>query len=400
MAVDESFFAEVLGIKRPWNVGSVELNADGSEAHVYVNTARGSMFTCPVCGKECKVHDFYERTWRDLDLGRAKTTVHARIPRTECPEHGVKQISVEWAREYSRQTLNFERKCMEMMKEMPLNAVSRIMRISDDALWNILTSYVNAAMEKVDMSKVTKLGVDETSCRRGHDYIALFVDMDSHHVLFAVPGRGSDTVGEFAKWLESHGGSVANITDISCDMSSAFISGINENFPGAKITLDRFHVMHLATDAVDEVRKDVQASKKVSLKIRYQLLTRKERLSEEDSMRLNAVLKENMLIGSAYIIKEMLGDLYLLDSEEHGRMHLTRWVSLASKGVHKAIKRLAATVSKHFERILRWFASRLSNGVLEGINSVIQAVKRMARGYKVHENMITMLYLRGAGVVI
>jgi len=403
MAVDESFFEEVLGIRRPWEVGSVSLSENGKEAYVSVSTVRGSMFSCPVCGKECKVHDFYEREWRDLDLGNAATIIRARIPRTDCPEHGVKQISVPWAREYSRMTLNFERRCIEMMKEMPVNAVSRLMRVSDDVLWKIISSYVHIAMDKVDMSNVRKLGIDETSCRKGHDYITIFADMDTRKVLFATPGKSSDAVREFVSWLEKHNGSAENITDVSCDMSKAYIFGVNEALPNAKITLDRFHVMKLANKAVDDVRKDVQKDKKESLKIKYQLLMRRKKLSKDfpdELKKLDIVLKENILIGSAYVLKEMLGDLYLLESEDVGLVHLDKWIVLASAGVHDSMKKLSETISKYKELILQWFSSRISNGIMEGINSVIQAVKRMARGYRVRDNMITMLYLRGSGISI
>jgi len=400
MDVDESFFADAFGIDDGWTVTSAVLDDDKRTSRITIEPRRGRTFKCPVCGRECKVHDTYERTWRDLDLGLTACMVHARVPRTDCPEHGVRQISVPWAREYSRQTLNFERKCLAMMREMPVNAVARIMRISDDVLWSILGRYVSEAMDGVDMSGVRRIGVDETSCRKGQDYITLFADMDTRKVLFAIHGKDSGTVKAFVSWLVKHGGSPEDITDVSCDMGSAFLKGVGEELPKAKVTLDRFHVMQLANEAVDGVRKDVQYSKKVKLNIRYQLLSRRKNLSSKNAEKLDVVLKENQMIGSAYILKEMLGDMYLLDSRKYGAIHLDRWISLASAAVHDRMKKLAETISKHKEDILRWFDSGLSNGVMEGINSVIQAVKRMARGYRLPENMITMVYLRGAGIRI
>jgi transposase len=400
MDVNDSFFADAFGIDDGWIVMSVVLDPDKKTSRIRVEPAKDGRFKCPMCGKECKVHDTYERTWRDLDLGLTVCVVHAKVPRTDCPEHGVKQISVPWAREYSRQTLNFERRCLEMIREMPVNAVARTMRISDDVLWNILGSYLSKAMDGVDMSRVRRIGIDETSCRKGHDYITLFVDMDTRKVLFAVHGRDSGTVKVFVSWLISHGGSPEKITDVSCDMGSPFLKGVSEELPKAKVTLDRFHVMKLANDALNTVRTDVQASKKKKLRIKYQLLSRRKNLCEKKAEELDIVLKENAMIGSAYVLKEMLGDMYLLEEKEHGKKYLDRWISFASAGVHNAVKKLARTISKHKEGILMWFDSKLSNGVLEGINSVIQGVKRMARGYRRPENMIAMLYLRGAGIVL
>jgi len=400
MAVDESYFAKILRIEDPWTVTKVELDEHAGVSHVYVSTLRGKGFPCPVCRKECKVHDFYEREWRTLDLGSTKCIVHARVPRTECPEHGVKQINVVWAREYSRYTIDFEHKCMKLIREMPVNAAARFMRMSDDALWVILRHYVDEAMKNLDFQHVRRIGIDETSCKKGHDYITVFVDMDSGRILFATPGRDSGTVGAFVEWFESHGGSAEHITDVSCDMSQAFALGVSSNLKNAKITLDRFHVMQLATKTVDDVRRSVQNEKKIKLSIRFPLLRRRKDLRKRDLEELGPVLKENMLIASAYMLKEMLGDLYLLENEEYGKHYLEKWIRLASKGVHDKVKTLAKTISEHADGILRWFVSRLSNGILEGLNSVIQAVKRMARGYKRHENMITMTYIRGSGIIL
>ena len=394
MAVDESYFAKVLGIGRPWKVVSVILDEKEEETHVTVGTERGSTFPCPECGRECKIHDFYDREWRSLDLGSSRCIIRAKVPRTDCPEHGVRQIPVPWAREYSRYSLRFERMCMRMISEMPVDAVARMVRMSDDSLWRIMDFYVEEANRRRDLSGVKRVGVDETQCKKGQDYISVFVDMDTRKVLFATPGRDSDTVKRFVGFLKEHGGSVDNITDVSSDMSSAFLSGVAEHIPKAKVTLDRFHVMQLAGEAVDEVRKSVQKDKKIKLNIKYQLLKNRKRLSEEEASELDDILEENMLIASAYMLKEMLGDLYLLENEAYGRIHLDKWIRMASAGVHESVKTLAETISLHKEGILKWFASKLSNGILEGINSVIQLVKRMARGYRDRSNMINMLYLK------
>ena len=287
-----------------------------------------------------------------------------------------------------------------MIREMPVNAVARIMRISDDVPWGILHHFVLLAMDRVDMNSVRRIGIDETSCRKGHDYITLFVDMDSHKVLFATDGKGSDMVKEFIIWFKEHKGRPDLITDVSCDMSAAFLSGIAGELPNAKVTLDRFHIMKLATEAVDKVRKTINGVKKLELKNRFWLLKRNSRLKGHEKEQLDIVLKENVDLGRAYMIKEMLGDMYLLDRREDGELYLDRWISFSSAGVPDPVKHLSKTVKTHRDGILQWFDSHLSNGVLEGINSVIQGVKRMARGYRLPRNMITMIYLRGSGISV
>jgi len=400
MAVDESYFAKALGIDRSWKVDKVLLNEASGVTDLYVSAVRGGTFPCPVCGRECKVHDTYERTWRDLDMGLTMCMVHAKVPRTDCPEHGVKQIEVPWAREYSRQTLNFERRCLDMIAEMPVNAVARTMRISDDVLWGILYSFVEGARKNIDMSRVRRIGIDETSCRRRHNYITIFVDLDTRKVLFATVGRSSETVKEFVKDLIEHGGSPENITDVSCDMGGPFIKGITENLPKAHLTFDKFHVMQMANIAVETVRKDMIKTKeeKTKWKIKNLLMYRRKHLSPAKAEKLDLFLKENETIGKAYILKEMLGDIYLMETKKEAEERFDLWVTFASKAVHETMRELAEHLAAHKEGILKWFDSRISNGILEGINSVIQGVKRMARGYRLPENMITMLYLRSSGI--
>jgi len=183
-------FERILQLGKDWEVLSVETDHDEEQVDVFVGTkARGVKFVCPCCGELCKVHDFRGRTWRSLDVGAYKCVVHADLPRTDCPKCGVKQVVPEWAREYSRHSLAFERRCIEMVRDMPVAAAARLMRIDDGSLWLMLEHFVDIAMSGVDMSGVKRVGVDETSRQKGHKYITIFVDMDTNKVLFATVGK-------------------------------------------------------------------------------------------------------------------------------------------------------------------------------------------------------------------
>jgi transposase len=400
MAVAESAFGDMLKLDEKWSVLDVAVDKENETTHIYVGTERGETFPCPVCGRQCKAHDYQERVWRDLDMGSFRCEVHAGIPRTVCPEHGIKQVNVPWAREFSRHTRYFEKRCFELIREMPLNAASRIMRVSDDMLWSLVTAYVNGAMSRIDLSKVKRIGIDETSCRRGHDYISLFIDLDSGDVVFATPGKDSGTIGSFIVWLKEHGGDAGNITDVSCDMSPAFIKGITENFPDAEITFDKFHVLKMVNEAIDGVRREEHSKNAGIVNVRYALLRRPENLKEGEKERLEDILKDNTNIMLAYGLKESMWTMYRLDSYEDAKKHMELWLSQTEKMCPKPFMKFADTVRSHLEGILRWHVSKISNGILEGTNSVIQAVKRMARGYKKTENMISMIYLRSAGISI
>jgi transposase len=401
MAVDESEFRFFLGLSDDWSITDVDSDHTDKIVRIAVGTPRGKMFPCPECGKMCSAHDFQPRTWRGLDMGEYKCEISARLPRTACPECGIKTVSPEWTRPYSRFTLNFERRCLDLVGDMPVASAAGYMGISDDTLWNMLTHFVDISMKGVDMSSVRKVGVDETSCRRGHDYISIFIDLDSHKVLFAVPGRGSSVIGSFREYLEKHNGKASCITDFSCDMSPSFISGISESFPSADITFDKFHVMKIVGEAVDTVRRSESAKNRVAIGMRYALLKDPKNLSAIQKEEVDNILKENRNIMFAYGFKESMRVMFSLPNPDYARRHLATLLLLAEADDSPVpVRNAAATIRRHFEGILRWHLSELTNAVLEGTNSVIQAVKRMARGYKHPENMISMLYIRSAGIRI
>ncbi|MDR3282284.1 MAG: ISL3 family transposase [Candidatus Methanoplasma sp.] len=397
MSFKEDDFRAVLRLGEEWKVLSAETDHASETVVVRVGSDRGQRFPCPGCGKACPAHDFIEREWRSLDVGAYRCVVRARLPRTDCPECGVRQVVPGWAREYSRYSIPFERRCMGLVADMPVASVARHMGVSDDALWLIAKHYVDAAMGGVDMSCVTNVGVDETSSKRGHDYITIFVDMDTRRTLFATEGKDSSAVERFADFLEAHGGDRNKVASVSSDMSAAFICGVRESLPKAAITFDRFHVMKLANDAVDEVRKEESAKTADLADARYLLARNRRDLSEGQKARVRLLFKDNVRIMAAYGVKEALATMYRLSCKDAARVHMYTWLGM-SESCTGPIKRLAETVRAHLEGIVQWHDSKVTNAVLEGLNSVIQAVRRMARGYRRAESMITILYLRSAGI--
>ncbi|WP_460541410.1 helix-turn-helix domain-containing protein, partial [Halomonas garicola] len=200
---------------------------------LYVEAERGSLYPCPECGEACPAHDFADKTWRHLNFFQHHCYLHARVPRTKCPEHGVKRIEVPWARPGSDFTLLFEQAAMSLVKEMPVLAVSRQLEISDKRLWRIVHHYVGRMLGQLDLSNVATVGVDETASRRGQRYVTVFLDMQRKQepVIFAVPGHGKDAIKAFSAFLAAHGGDPDNVVEVVCDMSQAFLSGVAEYLP-------------------------------------------------------------------------------------------------------------------------------------------------------------------------
>jgi transposase len=249
-------FTAALGLSAPWRVTRTEF--DGAQLDLYLDFSRGARFACPAkdCAQgACPVHDTADKTWRHMDFFQYKALLHARLPRVLCLEHGVRQVSVSWARPGSGFTMLFEALALTFAKVMPVAKVAELTREHDTRIWRVLEHHVGAARDQENFSAVTKVGMDETSARKGQDYVSIFADMMRRRVLFATEGRDAATVARFATDLAAHGGDPKTVTDTSSDMSTAFISGIGEHLPNATMTFDRFHLAAKLSEAVDAVRR-------------------------------------------------------------------------------------------------------------------------------------------------
>lgn len=389
-------FALALGVTEPWYVAKIDLWPEQRQLDIVIDFRRGGSFPCPECGQVgCKAYDSEDKRWRHLNFFQYATMLEARVPRIDCPRCGKRQVEVPWARSGSGFTLLFEALVLAMAPHMPMAVVARLVGEHDTRLWRVVRHYVDRARAERDDSSVRNVGIDETAARRGHDYISLFVDLDGPRVLFATEGKDAGTVEEFARDLETHGGDPAAVSEACLDMSAAFIKGVTDSLPNASITFDRFHVKKIITDAVDKTRRDERADYPELKGMRYALLRNEQTMTDAQLEFVSSLLlrKTTMKTARAFHLKMSFDDLYTLRSPRAARSYLTRWCHWAVRSRVPAMIEAAKTIRRHFEGVLRWFTSKISNGILEGINSLIQAAKAKARGYRSTRNLITMAYL-------
>lgn len=386
-------FTNALGLKDPWEVTEVLFDPNESRIDIYIAREKGTKVTCPVCGKECPAHDSKERIWRHLNFFQYKAFIHCQVPRCNCNEHGIKQVEVPWTRKDSGFTLLFEAFVMTLVKNMPVNAVAKLIGIYSDRIWRIIDHYVAEAYESVDFSEVTTIGLDETSNKRGHNYITLFVDLDKSKVMYATEGKDSSTIKTFKETFENHNGDTLSVENISCDMSPAFIKGVNEQFPNADITFDKFHVIKKINEAVDEVRR-LELKENILLKgTRYMWLKNPSNLTIKQQDAMQPLAKMNLKTLRAYNIKLNLQEFYEINDEEAALGHLNKWFFWATHSRLEPMKQAAYFIKRHWSGIIQYTKTKITNGVLEGINSIIQSVKRRARGYGTTKHFISMVYL-------
>jgi transposase len=280
----KELFGLALGLESPWHIREVcltESSANERELHIYLDFTRGSKFLSRT-GEYTTAYDTEDKSWQHLNFFQHRCYLHARVPRLQDADGKVYQICVPWSRPGSGFTLLFEAYAMLLIEsEMPVSKMSQTLSVSQPRIWRVFDYWIEKAFSKDDLSEVTQIGVDETSRKKGHNYITQFVDLDSHRVIFATEGKDASTLVKFTEELQSKGGSREKIELICMDMSAAFICGAMEELPDSRIVFDKFHLVKNVNDALDEVRRLERKGNELLKNHRYTILRKYENLSSE-----------------------------------------------------------------------------------------------------------------------
>jgi transposase len=395
--MQEALFCQALGLSVPWEVERVALDVARSRIDLYV-VWRANSAACPACGTGAqKIHDHRERSWRHLDFFQFEAHVHCALPRVSCSAcQGTTQLDVPWARLGSRFTLMFEALALTLAREMPVSACARILRCSDNALWRQMDAHVALARAKESYADTKVIGIDETSCAKGHSYITLVHDLANGKLIYATPGKDASTVQRFTEDFQTHQGRPEAIEVVCMDMSKAFIAGAAKHLPMAAVAFDGFHVVQLANKAVDAVRREEARGESWLKKTRWVWLKDKAKWTAKERDKMDWMPQSRLKTARAWRIKEALRDIYRNSRTDatQSTQALKKWLHWAQRSQLHPIKDLAKTIKQHWAGILQAFdASHLHTGYVEAVNSLLQAAKAKARGYGTTEHFIAMAFL-------
>jgi transposase len=265
--------------------------------------------------------------------------------------------------------------------------VAQFVDEEDTRLWRLIRRLVDKAHAEKDWSEVKAIAVDETSARRGWRYVTVIMDVDSRAVLHMANGRDSNALSEFCRQLRAHGGDPAKIRWVAMDMLHCYAKGVRENFPNAQIVYDRYHVMVMAGEAVDEVRRKMQREGAQLKGSRWVLRGNEWNLSAQDQVKRSQLARAYKPIGRALALRSALQDVYCA-AQTDGADLLRWWCSWAARSRLAPFQKLARTIRQYWDGIVTYFDSRITQGAIEAINGIIQLAKRRARGFR------NFLYLR------
>lgn len=400
--IENNIFEKALHIEKPWFIKKVIFNEESKRLDIYVDFHKGSTFFYESIKENIrgnfKVYDTEDKVWRHLNFFEHECYIHARTPIVKISgdkNNNFRLISPPWIGKCPGFTLLFEALILQLAKSMPIHTLCKIIGESDYKIWKILDKYVEESRYNLDLSNLKFVGLDETSKKKGHDYITLFVDLEQKRTIFITSGKDSSTISAFKKDLEKHNGDSKNISKISSDMSPAFIKGIKTELPNAEITFDKFHIIKIINKAVDEVRKLEVKSNPILKKSKYVFLKNHENLKIKEKKKFDEIelSQQNLKTMKAYNIKIAFQQIYSADNEKEFETLLKKWYFWATHSKIEPIQKAAKTIKKHWGGVLAWKKSQINNGILEGLNSLIQAAKSKARGFKTFKKFKIVAYL-------
>ena len=396
----EELFKKALGIDEPWYVKSIDFIVESKRLDIELDFKRGSTFTDESDGEDAKAYKAYDtvrKKLRHLNFFEHECYLYVRVPRIKKDDGRVRLIMPPWSGVLSGFTLLFESLIIQLCKSMPVHKVSELVSISDYKVWKMLELYIVGAQYGEDLSAIEVVGMDETSVSRGHDYVTLFVDMVNRRTIHVSDGKDSETVRDFVGMQADANGCAEQIKQLSCDMSPAFIKGVEEQLPEAEITFDKFHIVKIFNKAVDEVRKEEVKLNPLLKGARYVLLKNESNLTKKQKK-----IKENLSLSKLNLkslrtmsIRESYQQIDQAKSSEKFIILLKKWYFWATHSRLEPIIKAAKTIKRHWDGMINWKQSQINNGLLEGLNSVLQAAKRKARGYKKPHFKIIAFLLTG-----
>jgi transposase len=388
-------FEAALGIAEPWLVASVDFDEKAKTLTVLIDFKPGTRFGISGHEGAHPVHDTVTKTYRHLNFFEHECHLQVRTPRVKLPNGSVRLVEPDFAGRLNGFTLLFEALILMLARQMPFAAVARIVGESPHRVLAVCQKYVEMACGLADYSDVTALAIDETSRARGHSYVTLAADAQARRVLFVTEGRDAKTIERLAQYLDDHGCPAQSITSASIDMSPAFIAGVTEHLPNARITFDKFHVIGHASLAVDKMRRIEQRTDKSLKGLRWTLLKDRAKLKPAAAADLDALIAKMTVkrTARAWVYKEQLREI--LDRKQINvvRAMLEHWCTCVLRSKVAPMKEVAKMIRAHLEGIVAWSQTRQTNGFLEAINGLFQAAKRRARGFTRIDTIRTVIFL-------
>ena len=403
-----TIWRKLLGVEQ-LQVGDVALDeVDGGQVLVVsVRPSKGARGRCGQCLQRCPGYDQGGgvRRWRSLDWGSTMVFLQAAAPRVTCWRHGVVVAAVPWARAGARATRAFEDQCAWLAAHSASSVVAQLMRTSWRHVAAIIGRVVLDGLAGRDvLAGLSRIGIDEISHRKGHRYLTCVVDQVSGRLVWAAPGRNSETLHRFFDELGPARSEA--LTHVSADGAQWIHDTVTVRAPQAVLGLDPFHVVGWATRELDNVRRQTwntlrgnsHSAEAVSVKgSRWALLKNPADLSPEQRGSVAWIAKTNRNLYRAYLLKEQLRAVFQVKGQV-GRELLAGWIAWARRSQLPGFIALGKTLKRFQQLIWNTLNHHMSNAPSEATNTHLRALTRRSYGFHSPEALIAMAMLTRGGL--
>lgn len=384
---DASIYTQLLHLKHPWFISRIDIDIPGEAAHIHISHHHVQL-PCPKCSRLCDVRDHTEeRTWRHLDLWQCSSWLHATMPRTDCPEHGVLRVEVPWSEPGSRFSMAFEgRVILALQACKTVTGARDIMGISWDEAQGIMNRAVDRGLLRREAVEMHHLAVDEKSHGR-KKFVTILMDLDRGVVHGTAPGRAKQSMLLTLKALSCQ--QVAAVDAIAMDMHAPYRDAVREFFPqpGPAVVHDRFHIAKHMNEALNDVRREEAAKlaaddDRTLVGSRQLWLFGEENVPKHRAKAFAKLKKSDLATAEVWAQKESLRRLWSHDSIREARKHFKAWARWVRQAGRKRVIKVADMIASRLEDVISFCRHPISSGPLEGMNSIIMAIQRAGRGYR------------------
>lgn len=394
---DRDFQATILGIQHPWVVHDVTVTKEPDKV-IETFVRHVGPTSCPSCGRPVGRHDHRVRRWRHLDIYEYKAYVVVDVPRVECPEHGVVQLSVPFADGRSGFTALFEQLAISLLRELSLSAAARTLHISWDEADGIMQRAVQRGLDRRRALELRYLGIDETSVKKRYRFFTIVTDLVAGRVIWVGSGRGKATLDAF--WRSLSRDQLEHIEGVAMDMATPYIYSTLEHLPDAqrKIVFDKFHVVRQLNHAVDLERRAAARTDDGLKHTRYDWLRNVGAMDAAERLAFARLRRQHDRVGRAWSIKQLFNDFWRYQNTAAARRFFARWYAWAVRSRLGRMVEVARLLKLRLENIITYLEHRITNAFAESTNSKIQWVKYQARGFRNEARFADAIYFHCGGL--
>ena len=344
---------------------------------------------CSGCLKPlAQVHEYVQRTVRDMPLVDRQLRLKVKLHRLVCPDCGKCLQHVPWLDKYSRLTKRLVEHLQHLCQHMSIKHVAKTLGLHWQTVRELDARRLQQQIDSLPPAQPERLVMDEFAMFKGHRYASVILDADTRRVLYIAPGRSRKSLRPFFEALGKQG--CQRIQAVAMDMNTAFDAEVKHWCPKAKVVYDLFHVVakygrevvaRVRVDAANALRGDKRQRKMVK-SVHWLLLKNEAHLRPEQKQHLQQVLQANQPLMTVYVLKDELKQLWNCSDPWQFRRSWRQWHEHCQQSGIACLQRFAKKLSKYWRGILSRVHWPMHTGLLEGINNRIKLIKRMAYGYR------------------